>query len=279
MGELSTLKNSSLVRSKTSLKPERRNATRWYSLFKILVKYKKLKDILPQIQNFPPPVLSLIPNEMEKAQLMELLEDLRKFESVSQMLQNRSQDRPMLCDVRTLFDNLLEDFGAKYQLKHLKKDSDIIENKDFENGIVKIQEHEELNLTQAEKNAVKIFLKPVAASFTPPANGDAEQPATAYAASVLLKRKRIEQDKESAYRETKHVVSTSNICECLFSRAKLLFSPLRKRMKASTLETLLFLNANQNLWPDASIIQKIIDTPNDDDEEPTEGGSDDDEEF
>ena len=99
MGELGTLKNSSLVRSKTSLKPERRNATRWYSLFKILVKYKKLKDILPQVQNFPPSVLSLIPNEMEKAKLMELLEDLRKFESVSQMLQNRSQDRPMLCDV------------------------------------------------------------------------------------------------------------------------------------------------------------------------------------
>ena len=46
----------------------------------------------------------------------------------------------------------------------MKKDSDIIENKDFENGIVKIQEHEELNLTQAEKNAVKIFLKPVAAT-------------------------------------------------------------------------------------------------------------------
>ena len=34
---------------------------------------------------------------------------------------------------------------------------------------------------------------------------------------------------------------------------------------------LLFLNANQNLWSDASIIQKIIDTPNDDDEEPKEG--------
>ena len=89
-----------------------------------------------------------------------------------------------------------EDFGPKYQLKHLKKDPDIIENKDFENGIVKIQEHEELNLTPAEKNAVKIFLKPVAPSFTPPANGDAEPP-TVYAASVLLKRKRIEQDKES----------------------------------------------------------------------------------
>ena len=59
MGELSTLKNSSLVRSKTSLKPERRNATRWYSLFKILVKYKKLKDILSQVQNFPPSVLAL----------------------------------------------------------------------------------------------------------------------------------------------------------------------------------------------------------------------------
>ena len=65
----------------------------------------------------------------------------------------------------------------------------------------------------------------------------------------------------------------------------MLFSPLRKRMKASTLETLLFLNANRNLWPDASIIQKIIDTPNDDDEEPTtegvegESGSDNDEEF
>jgi hypothetical protein len=57
-------------------------------------------------------------------------------------------------------------------------------------------------------------------------------------------------------------------------------------MKASTLETLLFLNANRNLWPDASIIQKIIDTPNYDDDEAltTEGvegesGSDNDEEF
>ena len=93
---------------------------------------------------------------------------------------------------------MFEDFGTKYQLKHLNKDCDIIENNGFENGFVEIQEHEELNLTPAKKDAVKILLKPVAASSTPPANGDAEPP-TAYAASVLLKRKRIEQDKESAY--------------------------------------------------------------------------------
>ena len=98
-----------------------------------------LKDILPLVHNFPPSVLALIPNEMEKAQLMEFHKDLGKFESVSKMLQNRSQDRPMLCNVRTLFNSLLEDFGTKYQLKHLKKDYDIIENNGFENGIVKIQ--------------------------------------------------------------------------------------------------------------------------------------------
>ena len=56
----------------------------------------------------------------------------------------------------------------------------------------------------------------------------------------------------------KHVSPTSNICERLFSRAKLIMSATRKNMNPDSLNMLLFLRANRHLWPNPSIIQKIL---------------------
>ena len=56
----------------------------------------------------------------------------------------------------------------------------------------------------------------------------------------------------------KHVSPTSNICERLFSRAKLIMSATRKNMNPDTLNMLLFLRANRHLWTNPSIIQKIL---------------------
>ena len=59
------------------------------------------------------------------------------------------------------------------------------------------------------------------------------------------------------YESTAHVCPTSNICERLFSRAKIVMRPHRRLMDPSTLETLLMLRMNKNLWDEVAI-QKIM---------------------
>ena len=51
----------------------------------------------------------------------------------------------------------------------------------------------------------------------------------------------------------------SNICEQTFSRARLFMNHLRAHMDPKSLEELLFLYFNQELWAnDASVIDKAI---------------------
>ena len=63
---------------------------------------------------------------------------------------------------------------------------------------------------------------------------------------------------KSAYRSTEHMSSTSNVCERLFSVAKLVMSHLRKNMDPDTLNMILLLKANKALWTDKFIIDEII---------------------
>ena len=71
----------------------------------------------------------------------------------------------------------------------------------------------------------------------------------------------------SLYRSTLHVSSTSNICERLFSNAKLIMSHLRSHMDPDSLAMLLFLKANKRFWVDKSVIDDIITSEGNDDEE------------
>ena len=66
MGDLKTLKNSSILRSHTTLLPERKNATRWYSLFNMLVKLNRLRQIVSGI-DFSDEVSAKIPTPQENA--------------------------------------------------------------------------------------------------------------------------------------------------------------------------------------------------------------------
>ena len=57
----------------------------------------------------------------------------------------------------------------------------------------------------------------------------------------------------SRYKNTLHVSPTSNICERAFSRAKLIMTAQRRCMDPSTLDGLLFLRYNKDLWAVADI--------------------------
>jgi hypothetical protein len=133
MGKLGTLKNSSLLRTKTPLRPERKNAVRWASLFKMLVKWKRIKEFVISIDEFPEDVVSKIPSYAENTQLNSLCEDLRCFESISKALQGSGIHTLTLYEARKLFDSLLEDFGGKYPLSQLKTNSVLVNNPSFEN--------------------------------------------------------------------------------------------------------------------------------------------------
>ena len=65
------------------------------------------------------------------------------------------------------------------------------------------------------------------------------------------------QAKNTNYRSMNHVSSTSNTVERLFSRAKLVMTPQRRCMDPSTLEAILLLRYNRDLW-DIYFIDRIV---------------------
>jgi hypothetical protein len=69
------------------------------------------------------------------------------------------------------------------------------------------------------------------------------------------KRRRLQISK---YRSTKHVYSQSNLCERLFSHAKIIMTDRRKLMSPYTLNNLLFLKANRRYWPSSIIVDEIL---------------------
>ncbi|KAG2995039.1 hypothetical protein PC121_g22702 [Phytophthora cactorum] len=54
--------------------------------------------------------------------------------------------------------------------------------------------------------------------------------------------------KRSLYNDVAFIPPTSNECERFFSAVKLVYTDLRKRLDVSTLEMLMFLMYNKDMW-------------------------------
>ena len=108
-----------------------------------------------------------------------------------------------------------------------------------------------------------MFLKPVpvvqgGGRVAPiPAHSPAPAPSPlsfAERSRLAFKEENASRETVSKYESTEHCGADNNICERLFSTAKLIFSALRKRMDPDTLDMLLFLKANRYLWKDNSVL-------------------------
>ena len=268
MGELTTIKNSAKLRSKTDVTPQRMNKTRWSSKFNLALQWTLLREAIGQIDSFSDHVLNLIPTAGEHQYILTLLTHLKIFESVSKALQSGGTERKTLADARVLFDGLIKYveeidrndpfYGAS--IDHLKTNHEIVNNPDFENGIIKIQNGQENALTREEKSAVRIFLKPVA-PIVPEIQAEApDQNGAGFAADLL---RRAHEDKRrrlatSKYQDVTHVSPTTVINERLFSNCRVIMNHLRKNMDPDSLELLVFLKINSEYWRDAKIIDEII---------------------
>ena len=258
MGALKTLKNSSMLRTQTSLRPERRNKTRWSSLFQMMLKWTKIKDKVAAVEGWPEDVLDTIPDATENHRIAGYLSKLRVFESVSKALQASGDKRLNVFEARELLDSLVKDYGEEFPLTAIRRDAAIVQSRHFENAIYKIQGGLESSMTNQEKNSVKIFLK---------TTGDEEKredepTELSYADSVLrgaaLKRRRRASD--SKYRSTNHVSPTTNIVERANSQAKLIMTNLRDSLLPETLNMIMILKHNKSLWLAENSVQEILDS-------------------
>ena len=127
----------------------------------------------------------------------------------------------------------------------MRKDHPIVNNQDFENGIVKIQKGE--TLTPSEEEAVKMFKKKTVV-----------RPVTELTYAEQCKQ-RGKLQRTSEYIETSHIIGDSNICERAFSRARHFMHYLRAHMAPESLELLLlFLYCNSDLWEYPAIIDEAM---------------------
>ena len=98
-------------------------------------------------------------------------------------------------------------------------------------------------------------------------------------ADRALKRQRVQDTAEgSKYINTRFLLPTSCVVERLFSQAKRVFSPHRRRLNVKTLEALLFLNQNRMLWNlplVAAVVNRARDEGEESDEDQDEGDCDD----
>lgn len=161
----------------------------------------------------------------------------------------QNQD-PLKCPlhlVRTTFDALISEY-ALLQL-YLAADAQIIHNKHFENGIVKLQRGDEKLLSKEEKKAISVFRLDATTVV------DEHVSSGGFMDKVFAKQAKVQ--KHSNYRCVNHVSPTSNICERVFSRGKLIFTDQRGSMDPSTFEDILIMRYD-DMW-DMYLVQEIYD--------------------
>ena len=234
-----------------ALRPKLMNVTRWSSAYEMVKRYLKVKRIFKE-QDFPDEFKNLRLTRTEEEDL-EIVFDgkMKALEAVTKKLQT---DSFRLCDARTLFDELLEEYpDIEAFKKYLSREANIIHSMHFENAVVKIQRGKERLLSADEKDAVRMF------KVTTGATGDRNSTtSTDDFAERALKRQKIEDEKDSSkrvnftenskYVDLIHVGATSCIVERLFSKAGLILTDTRRSILPKNFEAALMLHINRDMW-------------------------------
>jgi hypothetical protein len=225
---------SAKLRSHTDLKPHCRNQTRWSSTYQMLNRYTQIRDFLPllEIDELDEKLL----NNRQNRDVDSLIEELNDLNSVTLELQ---RDDITISEVRGIFDYVLEKYPMLYD--KLSPCADIILDKHFETGIVKIQQGKVELLDTIEKRHV-IHLK------KPEIEKPAEVEVTLSLAQQALKKQKLEETRESSYIDLRFLIPTSNICERLFSKAGFCLHSRRLGILPINAECQMFLHMNMDLW-------------------------------
>jgi hypothetical protein len=221
----------------------------------MLKKYLRLVPVFPQCQ-LSRDTKALLPSATENDDIADLCEVLEKCNDCSLLLQHDDPEKVTLQTTRVAFDDISTLIGGRFPLfaAKLKPNADIVHNPDFESAVVKIQAGKESSLTPREKCAVSSFLLE---DRDVNDRNEADAIEETYTQRIMRKAEEQRTVKRSKYRPLLHLCPTSVVVERLFSRAKLIMTPNRRRMDPSTLEMLLLLRCNKDLY-DARTVDEAI---------------------
>ena len=185
-----------------NVSPILRRKTRWSSTFEMINRNNQIRPYVPESDL---ELMSLVLEDFEEDELKLLTENLTKNNSVTLTLQR--EHGVTLSDIRTLFDGLISKFPDLEH--HLSTSAKVVQNKDFENGIVKCLEKKHSELTMSEMVALRKL------------EGDTQiediaEESENFAKDLLLAKKR---KTEAEYVSLEFIPGTSNICERLFKES------------------------------------------------------------
>ncbi len=248
MKELSTLKNSAILRNLTNLRPVQQQETRWSGTFNMLQRYLSLHDIVfsaPTFSSMFKTKYLLTPDELQLVR--SAFEGLSALNQLAIDLQSGDFMKTRLSVIRCVFDDLVVKYPT--MKKHLAQDASIVTSPPFERAVIKIECGLEKSLALEEKRSVEHLRRKEQPhdenSIARPARDDLLASAQY---QVDNNKRQLTMEQCSAYRNVLHVASTSNICERLFSRAGYIFSDYRRKMNPRNLELLLYLHNHRALW-------------------------------
>ncbi|KAL0224162.1 hypothetical protein P9112_003552 [Eukaryota sp. TZLM1-RC] len=238
--ELRHVKNSIILKNISSLRPLKRNTTRWSSAIEMIRRHLQFLD--NRIYgNFGPDVGQFVLSQNENAMVRQLARSYEDFNSVTKFLQGNGVS---LYSARTAFNLLHEDYPG--MVEHTSLTSSIVHSPTFEAAIVKILEGNEDRLSHNQRSAVVQFLKTNVGAL------DSQSPASPLSAK-LAEVSSSSMLNSSRYIDLTFIPPTSNEIERLFSRAKLTVGCLRTRLSPFSLEKQLFLLNNKTHWSENTI--------------------------
>jgi hypothetical protein len=200
-------------------------------------------------------LLSLLPNHLKLACLTNAFESLKKFDSVTLMLQREGMS---FVESREIFDLFLKDFPAFAY--YIGEDALIVENELFEKAVMRIarslplsEEQEALVVSLIKEESPPVEEPVEATSSTSKEHGaHNNEDEISYSEELQQKLKRqrteVQADKAKSYINLDALPGTSVNCERLFSAAKFILSDTRKRTSPKLFEALLLLKVNRNYW-------------------------------
>ena len=261
MVDLKTIKNRPKLASVTSLSPKIRQDTRWNSIFEMILRYLELCEKTNHFRScvgLSAGTRTLVPThegaDNEHDKIKELHEILKKFDSTSKSLQFDDPTKVSFDRVRFYFDKLKTQHPENAM--YLSEDGINVHNKPFESAITKIQsavrkKEMTVDLDRWEKEAVQVFLNVNENSESEEEEGERSFIELADEEFEQQSSKRLRT--EFPYRSTAHVAATSVIAERLFSRCGIIMRPHRRLMDPSTLEMLVLIRFNKDLWDEQEL--------------------------
>ena len=194
-------------------------------------------------------LLSLLPNHLEVDYLTRAFASMKKFDSVTVMLQRSGMT---FVEARELFDLFLKDY-PDFQ-HHIGDEAAIIENTVFEMAVMNISRG--LPLSEEQRTAATPLVRPddqqvddrVSLNDDDDDDEQSESYSQALQRKLKLQRKDAGAEQAEVYVNLDMLPGTSVNCERLFSTAKFILSDTRKRTSPTLFEALLLLKVNSGFW-------------------------------